>query len=193
MRRGHISHKLDAYSAGVVVAELLTGKNPAAVDLGSLIEDAVEDGTDAVLAILDTREGVGEWDLEKALVVAGVVLACMHTNPRKRSEVSAVLADLEGAAGMCTGLTVVGDESKPQFDSFTGEPVNAAARKLVAEREQEHRQQQQQEQPQEQPQEQQQQHPEGPEEEATIPRQARTRDVKIQITRAAIIFCKIPA
>ena len=46
-QRGHVSHKLDAYSAGIVLLELLTGKFPSDYDLRDLVDAAIAECEEA--------------------------------------------------------------------------------------------------------------------------------------------------
>eukprot|EP00899_Mesostigma_viride_P029480 jgi/Mesvir1/9717/Mv12188-RA.1 len=94
LRSGHLSPKSDVYAFGMVLLELLTGREPRA-GLTSTVEAAMTDGTGVKVSdICDPRAGV--WPEAIATRLARLGLACMSLSTKDRPDLGTrVLPELQ--------------------------------------------------------------------------------------------------
>ncbi|KAI8013147.1 MDIS1-interacting receptor like kinase 2 [Camellia lanceoleosa] len=79
-----VNEKLDVYSFGVLMLEVLMGKHPG--DLITYVSASPVTAHDILLKdILDSRLPIPRTRMEKEVVlVAKLALACLHTSPQSR-------------------------------------------------------------------------------------------------------------
>lgn len=111
-----ITEKSDVYSYGVVVLEVLTGKQP--------IDPTIPDGLHIVDWVRQKRGGVGvldpslqarpESEIEEMLQTIGVALLCVNPSPDDRptmKDVAAMLKEIKQEREECMKLSMVPDGS----------------------------------------------------------------------------------
>lgn len=95
---GHMTLKIDIYSFGVVLLELLSGRRALDEDGGgvSLVEWARPFLSDRrrILRIMDTKLE-GQYSKKGATAIAALALQCLHSDPRNRLEMPEILQELE--------------------------------------------------------------------------------------------------
>jgi serine/threonine protein kinase len=129
---GHVSPKTDAFAFGVVLAELLLGLSPSKDDLMGMLEKGVDGGKDGLAKILDSREGVGRWDMDCAMVVAKIALHCGEYKASRRAQVSEVLQELEIMAGVRSqfGVSLKHDKTRKAEKEVTHSVYEGKIRKF---------------------------------------------------------------
>lgn len=124
--RGDISKKLDVFSYGVVLFELLTGLRPfddeSSEDLLTFItgrlsdieEEEEEEGESSMQLLVSISERkdelvreisdkkAGEWDFSSAKGLFELAVKCSETNKKKRPEIESILPNLEKILFNCT-------------------------------------------------------------------------------------------
>ncbi|XP_015908130.2 interleukin-1 receptor-associated kinase 4 [Parasteatoda tepidariorum] len=96
---GDVSTKLDTFSFGVVLLELLTGLPPYDVnredrDLTTFMEDC-----DDISTMLDKKV---IWKIEPAVELHRIANFCLTRAKKKRPEIAEVLSDLQKCCSVCT-------------------------------------------------------------------------------------------
>jgi serine/threonine protein kinase len=87
---GEISVKLDSFAFGIVLFEILTGVNPMAKPLRTLVDCALED--EKLLTVLDDKT---VWDIAVATDLANIALRCSKARKDRRATAQEVLPELE--------------------------------------------------------------------------------------------------
>ena len=120
-----------AFAYGVVLMELLTGQSPLDDIVESVtraIEQLDSSGDDApLLALLDSRPGVGSWDAQKATAMARIAVQLTESRPDRRPTIHDVLAELGGLCGKeVAGFTdpKTNVYTVQRFDPDTGERLD---------------------------------------------------------------------
>ncbi|CAI5501784.1 unnamed protein product [Closterium sp. Naga37s-1] len=86
-RTGDFSPKSDVYALGIILFDLLTGRQPA---LYERIEDAVDEGNEVALGkLLDGK--AGKWPVGLAMEVARVAVRCSEMKRKKRPDLGEVV------------------------------------------------------------------------------------------------------
>ncbi|MBA0675027.1 hypothetical protein Goari_016593 [Gossypium aridum] len=120
-----ITEKSDVYSYGVVVLEVLTGKQP--------IDPTIPDGLHIVDWVRQKRGGVGvldpslqarpESEIEEMLQTIGVALLCVNPSPDDRptmKDVAAMLKEIKQEREECMKLSMVPDGSSDSDHNHQG-------------------------------------------------------------------------
>ncbi|CAI5499865.1 unnamed protein product [Closterium sp. Naga37s-1] len=86
-RTGDFSPKSDVYALGIILFDLLTGRQPAMYER---IEDAVDDGNEEALGkLLDGK--AGKWPVGLAMEVARIAVRCSEMKRKKRPDLGEVV------------------------------------------------------------------------------------------------------
>jgi hypothetical protein len=76
-----------------------------------MLHSGVNGGNKKLAQVLDSRPGVGKWDVDRAMVVAKIALRCTELRAALRAQVSEVLEELEevriGGSGIGIRVKVV--------------------------------------------------------------------------------------
>ncbi|KAF6986946.1 hypothetical protein CFC21_004634 [Triticum aestivum] len=84
---GEITHRLDIYSLGIIIAEVLTGER---LDLNDNVNKVVESWS----AILEKPQR--DVQLEQVRVCAEIAMKCMEFNPARRPDTQHIISVLDG-------------------------------------------------------------------------------------------------
>lgn len=120
-----ITERSDVYSYGVVVLEILTGKQP--------IDPTIPDGLHIVDWVRQKRGGIGvldsslqarpESEIEEMLQTIGVALLCVNSSPDDRptmKDVAAMLKEIKQEREECMKLSMVLDGSSDSDHNHQG-------------------------------------------------------------------------
>jgi serine/threonine protein kinase len=120
MQMGHVSPKTDAFSFGVVLCELLTGKPPVSMEENEMLSftmlGPLGGAGSELQQLLDPRVG-GVWPLQRAIELGRIARRCIEPVPGSRSTVAGVLPNLDALAGR--GGQDHGGEPEPAWDEST--------------------------------------------------------------------------
>lgn len=132
-----ITEKSDVYSYGVVVLEVLTGKQPIdpTIPEGLHIVDWVRQRRGGMEVLDQSLQGRPEVEIEEMLQTLGVALLCVNPTPDDRptmKDVAAMLKEIRQEREECVKVDVGGHGNGSSGNGKLEESANCSAKTVMA-------------------------------------------------------------
>ncbi|KAK7400199.1 hypothetical protein VNO78_11399 [Psophocarpus tetragonolobus] len=119
---GHLSYKVDVYSYGVVVLEVVSGKSNKnfmpSDNRACLVDESCQlKRTENLIELVDEKLGL-EINQTEAIILMEVALLCTSVSPSLRPTMSEVVNMLEGRMSISDAISQPGDFSQDRFKAF---------------------------------------------------------------------------